>query len=451
MSATGAIAARLRAWINQPEAELSRWQRFAALVAALTAHCARQLRRDRAPQMAAALSYRTLFGLIPTMVLSLIVLRFFYADSIQEPLRRVLDYVGLADVAIPAEGDSRAVGDGDERLGVWIESLIDRVSEINFAAIGAVGVAVLLYAALSLMAQVEQAFNVIYKAGSARKLIARITQYWTLLTLAPLGIVASFWINDRFRTIVQEIGGSAFVSAFGVLAAFVVSWLILLLAFKVVPNARVNLKAALLGSFVAAALWEAGKWAFGLYVGFATGYAKFYGSLGLIPIFMLWVYLTWLIVLFGLELSYAVQTLERGVDAFRDSLRSQQREQADPVRALSMLTVIAAAFEQGESMTTSEIASIVGLSGAAAEPGLRALEREGLVHQIDGPEDEPMRWALSRPPDRIEMRQVAESLLDSTDGETASSGAMRGVRDALLNGLGDRTLASMLTTSERTS
>ncbi len=444
MSVTQSIASRVRAWIESPEAELSRWQRIAAATTALTVHCAWQLRRDRAPQMAAALAYRTLFGLIPTIVLSLIVLRFFYADSIQEPLRRVIEYVGLADVAVPANADAEATGAGEQRLGQWIEMLVQRVSEINFAAIGAVGIAVLLYAALSLMAQVEQAFNVIYKAGSKRKLMTRVTQYWTLLTLAPLAIIASFWINDRFSTLVQDIGGSALVSAFGIVAAFAVSWLILLLAFSLTPNARVQWHAALIGSFVAAVLWELGKWGFSLYVEFSTGYARFYGSLGLIPIFMLWVYMTWLIVLFGLELSYAVQTLERGIESFRASKQSAASEDADPMRALSMLATVGDAFQRGASVTSSDVAAAVGVSGAEADRGLRRLREESLVHQLEAPDGEPARWSLSRSPQDIQLRPVADALLESSGEAAVNAQAVASLRQSFLDGLGDRTLDTIL-------
>ncbi len=400
--------------------------------------------------MAAALTYRTLFGLIPTLVLSLIVLRFFYADSIEAPLRRVIDYVGLSDVAIPTQGDESAVGAGEERLGAWIEALVSRVSDINFTAIGAVGVGVLLYAALILMAQVEQSFNVIYKASTSRRLIARVMQYWTLLTLGPLGIVASFWINDQFQSMVRDIGGSAVVSAFGFIAAFFVSWLLLLLAYKVVPNARVQLKPALIGSFVAAALWEVAKWGFGLYVDFSTGYARFYGSLGLIPIFMLWVHITWLVVLFGLELSYALQTLERGIDSFRDASYSRRPETPDPMRALSILAGIADAFEKGDLLTTPEVAQFVGVSGERAQPSLNALEKLGLIHQVERPDDEPAQWSLSRAPEKIQLRSVAESLLNTAD-ENSRPPAITKLQQSLLQGLGDRTLDSMASPSKSAS
>ena len=118
-------------------------------------------------------------------------------------------------------------------------------------------------------------------------------------------MIASFYVGERFRTIVETVGGQAFVSLAGVLVTFTISWLLLLLAYTVVPDARVRLRPALAGAFVAAVLWETGKFAFREYLGFATGYSQFYGSLALIPIFLLWVYITWVCVLFGIQLSQA--------------------------------------------------------------------------------------------------------------------------------------------------
>lgn len=480
-----AIKSTVQGWFSRPDQELSRWQRIGMFAVALAMHCAGQLRRDRAPQMAAALAYKTLFGLIPTLVLSLILLRFFYGDDIKEPLQRVIEYIGLSDVAVPVEdevngalngmaidnGEVGAVVNGaassaspadlvvdkptpitpeeveeNERLGAWIQMLVNRVSEINFAAVGVVGVVVLIVAALSLMMQIDQAFNIVFKSHTNRKIVARVTQYWTILTLGPLGIVASFWISDRFNSIVESLGGSALVTTFGVLAAFFVSWLVLLLAFMVVPLAKVRLSAALVGSFVAAALWETGKWGFSLYLGFSTGYARFYGSLALIPIFMLWVYITWLIVLFGLELTYAMQTFESGLESFRDQKeKSESHCQTDPLRGLAVISAIAEAFERGDSISATELCAAAAVAPDSVHEALKALEKESLIHQIERPDDEQARWTLARPPEKIRLTQVFSVLAPESDGESAAAcKASEAMRMSLINGLGDQTLRDLL-------
>ena len=89
----------------------------------------------------------------------------------------------------------------------------------------------------------------------------------------------------------------------------VASWVLLLLLLTLMPNTTVHLRPALIGSLVAAILWKFAKHGFKLYLTKAVSYSVLYGSLGLIPLFLFWMYLTWLIVLFGLELTYTLQAM----------------------------------------------------------------------------------------------------------------------------------------------
>ncbi len=446
MNPPRSIPTALRAWVNSPEAELTRWRRALINAAALGWHCAVMLRRDRAPQMAAALAYRTIFGLIPTLVLSLIVLRFFYPDSIAEPLRRLLDASGLSDLTIESADDSAAPS--VQPVGEWIESLVARIGELNFAAIGVVGVGVLIYAALSLMTQVEQSFNTIYKAPTGRRLAARLTQYWTILTLGPLGVFGSFWLGDRGRAALETLGAGRAINALGIAPALAASWLALLLAYVVIPHARVRLRPALAGAFVAALLWETGKWGFGLYVGLTTGYSRFYGSLGLLPIFLLWIYITWLIILFGLELAYATQHHDRGM-ALLTTRGERDDKHGDAALAVATLAVIGGAFKRGEPVTAAETARAVGVAPDAAAGMLAALERAGVLHQRERSDGAPAAWSLSMPPDEIRL----ETLLDKfsaheTGGSPLAAAGARIVRDSIRAGLKDKTLADVLRETE---
>ena len=444
MSGPRSIPSALRAWLNSPQTELTRFQRTVTSAVALAFHCARQLRRDRAQQMAAALAYRTIFGLIPTLVLSLIVLRFFYADSISTPLHRLINYVGLDQLAIPT-GDAASGGAGEARVSEWIESLVARVSSLNFAAIGVVGVTVLIYAALSLMAQVEHAFNTIYKAQAGRSVVAKVTQYWTILTLGPMGVLGSFWISDRGRDALGGVGSGRVFSSLGVIPALAMSWLVLLLVFMVIPHTRVRLRPALVGSFVAAALWEIGKWGFALYLGFSTGYARFYGSLGLIPIFMLWIYLTWLIVLFGLELSYALQTLDRGLASFRSTPTAPDRPDIDPAAGVALLAAVAESFEQGDSLTAAQLATTIARSSESVQAAIGVLQAAGFVHPVEQSDDGPTKYTLAKPPDKIELRAVASALaVESANQSSAAGKAAEVCQSATQQGLGDQTLATLL-------
>jgi membrane protein len=412
------ISPGFEAWLEKPSSELSPWMRPVRYTLRLAVRAVQQLIRDRAPLMAAAITYRTVFALVPVLVVSLVVLRFFLGtNAISDGVNALLDQLGLTDLAIDTLNEPAAEAQGDEPadasgpledtegpqdVAQWIETLVQRVEGVNFGAIGAVGAAILVYASISLLVQVEQCFNIIYAAPSGRKITTRLTTYWTMLTLGPIGIISSLTLGSRLGEIVRpEQWGSGI---FDSLLSLGISWLILTAAYTLIPNARVKLRPAALGAIIAAVLFEIGKHAFRSYLGFSTGYARLYGSLGLVPVFFLWVYITWLIVLFGLEISRALQTMSdhHHTDPAADP-------PADPVCALAMLVEAARRFDDGRPLLLSEAASAAGLTPRHAEDVFKKLADRGYVHAVETEEDEP-RFVLAREPHRIQTADVARAI-----------------------------------------
>jgi len=436
MSVVREAAGVVRRLFASPEEELSRWQIAARGAMRLTWRCGVQMVEDRAPQMAAALAYRTIFGLIPTLVLAVVVLKFFYgADALTGPLDRFLDFIGLQELA---------VGEGEAGAADWIQQLVQRVSEINFTAIGAVGVLLLVYAAISLVIQVEGAFNTVYDAPRRRRLITRLTTAWTILTLGPLGVAGSFYVADRMRDAVETLGGGGVISATGAVISFAISWLILLVGYIIVPNARVHLRPALTGAFVGALLWELGKWAFAAYVDFSTGYARFYGSLGLVPLFLLWVHLTWLVILFGLEVSYAMQTLRTG--ALTSSKRVPAEGALDPDIVVSLLAFAAHRFNDGRTVTVTETAEEMALPGEVAARVLERLVRAEMLRRVETDDDDVTAYTLARPPSQIRLAEAIQAIegLRLRPRDDAARRMMSRLAETRSETLGDRTLADLL-------
>lgn len=429
MSVVSDAIESFRRLLDSPERELTRWQRAGRNFVALSVHCTRQLRAIKAQQMAAALTYRTVFSLVPTFVLGLVVLRFF-ADSeqIAGQVEQLMSYAGLDTLQIPSDGEGEAMTAAD-----WVETLVARISEINFAAIGVVGVLVLVYAGVSLLLEIERAFNAIYRSDTRRALVARISRSWTILTLGPLGLIGSFYVGEQFRSIVESVGGQALVSLAGVLVTFTISWLLLLLAYTVVPAARVRLRPALVGAFVAAVLWEAGKFGFREYLGFATGYARFYGSLALIPIFLLWVYITWLCVLFGIQLSQAMQSLRPG-----ELLRDLEHESAlDPMLRVALLVEIARTFEGGGVVQPDELADRLDTPESTIVEALIGLDGDHLVARVMDDEGEFAGYALARPASAIRAGEVI------AEARSHEAGVLASLHQRQAEAFGDRTVADL--------
>ncbi len=262
---------------------------------------------DRAMQMAAALSFRTLFGLLPVMVVATVLVK---ALGMEEyylgPLGKLFSFLGLNHVSIIPPADSglaRAT-----TLDVWLQDRVRDAGQINVAAIGWVGVSLTLYAAISLMVTIENCCNIIYRAPHGRAWTNRVPIYWFVLTISPLMVIFSTFIDSRFQSTMVDLHLFGWLTSLaGTAWTLFALWVLMLSAYMLFPNTRVHPKPAMIGALVSAVLLATGKRTMGAYLENAMSLSQLYGSLGLVPLFMFWVYVMWLAVLFGLEVSALLQ------------------------------------------------------------------------------------------------------------------------------------------------
>lgn len=157
-------------------------------------------------------------------------------------------------------------------------------------------------------------------ARLGRSFLHRVINYWALLTLGPLLLGFGIYITTRYsavgrlqRTVLTHIGPA--------LLSYVVATAAFFLLYFILPNTKVKVRAALFGAAVGALIWSIAKWGFGLYVTRLIPYSQVYGVLGLIPLGVLWIFITWFIVLFGLELTFTMQHL-KSLDAVEQTIRT---------------------------------------------------------------------------------------------------------------------------------
>lgn len=529
--------------------------------------CTNGIKRSQLTRMAAALSYRTLFGLIPVMVVGLVFTATFAPrETVSGWLESLLAFAGLSQISVVQTVE---IGPPDPsasspRLDQWIQAMVDHVRSLKWEVVGFVGLATLIYAAISMLVEIEEAFNQIYHAPSGRSWTRRVTQYWTLLTLGSLFLVGSFSLPSQLegkvnqvlsyaRTVVgyEQIGNvseevlraramrtstdveadaalnadpalkagqtvdpvaaqpasradqkgtsvlpvptaafAAIASAeaandtanekeekesarkpppaaktvTGVLigAAFslMVSFVLFLTIYCVVPNTRVQIGAASVGACMTALLWEFAKQAFALYVSSSSGYATFYGAIALLPMFLIWVYLTWLIVLFGLHVAYAMQSyraaarqgLTQSVMVALGLMAEQQSgskavRSLDPAATIVVLSVVGESFSKGKSTEPSDLMERTGLDEEAAVQVLERLVVAGLLHRTT-PKDSAVdsSYVLAYPPQAIALADVLRLAQEPVD-QIKSAAAVR-VLDSLskarIEALGTKTLADVL-------
>lgn len=431
------VSEAVRRLVTRPTSELGRVQRSARYLIELVRHCAGELAHDRASEMAAALTYRTIFSLVPMFVMALIVFNAFggFKNIGGEVQGKLYSYLGISSLAVPgaAEAGHPAVIDPADasssenaelrsKVDQIMTDLVDKVSNISFKGIGAVGMGLLIWAALSLMVTIEQSFNRIYGTPTGRPWHLRIAIYWAVITLGPVLLFVSLYLTNQAVAMFSSVGVlSGIMRQVTRFTAFAASWMLLFLLYVLMPNTKVNWRSAAAGAFVTAILYETGKWGFQLYVDKAVPYAKLYGSLGLVPLFLFWVYLTWLIVLFGLELTYTLQAMKG--HRFKHLAEDRTGEiVADPQWMIPLLAHVAVAFDEGRAMTRGQLAQALGLPERAVAELTRQLESQGLIHRVQGASPEDTGITLAQPPERIAVARLLQLINDITLTPTKRTG-----------------------------
>ncbi len=374
----------LKRVVTEPRSELNRWERRARFAYDLGRYGARRLRRDSATQMAAALSYRTLFSFLPVLVVGTMAVR--AVGGVSRFRDRLADYLaglGLSDMHVTtAQGTSE--GSDGQALSAWVLQLYDEAERIDLTAITWVGVAVLLYSAISLMVTIENSTNAIFRAPGGRKWSRRFPIYWTLLTLGPVAISGTIYLNGQIEHFVGSLTGIASVlKVLGPLLGFLTTWGILFSAYRWLPNTHVRFRPAAIGAVFAALALEFGKATLGAYVGNAFSVRYLYGSLGLIPLFMFWLYLMWLIVLFGVEVAAAVQKFGSGKVQDDDELAERSPRITDPGVLVVVMQLIARRFGDGETTDVRGVTDELRLEERTVLHMLDALVDAQLLHWLD--------------------------------------------------------------------
>ncbi len=256
------------------------WQRF---------------RDDKCFETAGALSYTTLFAIVPMLAAVVAIVSVFPA------------FAGLRDNVTRFIFRSFVPAAGETVQGYLLEFAA------NASKLTLMGVLVLLASALMMMASIEDRFNRIWRIASPRKGSARLLLYWAALTLGPIlvtaGVGVSSWVYAQ--PLWRGVAGHG-VAGFRLwlLAPFLITWTGLAVLYEVVPNCRVRWRHAITGALVAAVLFEFARKGFAVYVQGVANYREVYGALAAIPIFLIWVYLSWVIVLLGAILAAALHAFE---------------------------------------------------------------------------------------------------------------------------------------------
>ncbi|MBU1701515.1 MAG: YihY/virulence factor BrkB family protein [Candidatus Eisenbacteria bacterium] len=257
--------------------------------------------RGRIALRASAMTFTTLLTLVPLLILTFSIIRALG---------------GFGDLEIRLEGfilDNIAPG-SQQQVQSW---MLDFFRSVRAGTYNGISLMILLGGGLGLLGTVEGAFNDVWGIHRGRNLFHRFSTYTTIIFFGPLliglslSMTASLKTSELWDGLRTTIPVASFIlSALFQLIPIILTCIAFTLMYVIIPNARVRVRAALPAGFAAGVLWEISKWGYGLYLGRATHYGALYGSLAAIPLFMVWVYLTWLVVLFGAHLTFAQESAD---------------------------------------------------------------------------------------------------------------------------------------------
>ena len=397
----------LKELLTTPTEQLGKASRFLVFQIKLWWHCVRLLIKNRAGQQAAALSYHTIFGLIPLAIIALLIFQSFPAyKGVGDKVKGlVYEQLHLSTIEYPDPANA----EGSIKLTEHLDEITGRVfTGLSEGKIALVSAVVIIWAALALLSTIERAFNNIWRVGRGRSFLHRIINYWALLTLGPLLLGVGIYITTRYAT-VGRLQKTVLAHIGPAVLSYIVATVAFFLLYFILPNTKVKTKAAIFGAAMAALVWTLAKWCFGLYVTKLIPYSQVYGVLGLIPLGVFWIFITWFIVLFGLQLTFTTQHL-KSLDAAEIASAEKTEEYfiANELTLINVVREIAIAFEANSAPIEAEVInSKLNIPAEFGEKILQHLVDRGLIVKTSDPK---VGFIPAKDPANIRLSDIAEAV-----------------------------------------
>lgn len=339
---------------------------------------------DKCFETAGALSYTTLVSLVP---LTVAVFAMFSAFPMFADARNTLVNFVFANF-VPTAG---------EKVQAAMLGFAANASQLT-----GISILVMLFSALSMMISIEDRLNRIWRVHQARGWTSRVLLYWAALTLGPILMVGGIAVTS-FVTAVpllhDTVGNLGLGDRLLGVLPFVVTFVTLWLMYVLIPNCKVSRTDAAIGALLGAVLFEIARWGFTVFVRNAQAYQQIYGVLAAIPIFLLWIYLSWVIVILAASIAASASAFEYQPPG------EKLRQDAEFLGLLVVLGHFVEAQRMGGSVDPASV--------GAGEPGLHAsaiacyfddLQRADLIRRGEGG-----GWLLSRSLDSTDLLRVYQA------------------------------------------
>ena len=350
---------------------------------------------------ATSLVYTTLLSLVPLLAFSFSVLKSFGVHNAITPLLlNVLEPLG-------------------ERADEVTKQIIAFVENMRVGVLGAVGLGMLVWTVISLMQKIELSFNETWRVSDQRTMARRFSDFLSVILIGPLLMFSAFGISASLtaNVVIERLRDYEVVGWAIDLTRTLTPYLLIVGAFTFlyifIPNTKVRLVSAFIGATVAGVLWVAAGWIFGSFVASSASYTAIYSAFATPILFMIWLYVSWLILLVGASISFYFQHPEN-VKPTRATivLSGRLKERA----ALQIMSMIGRDYYSGANDWTLErLAKALNLACETVAPVLEALEQSGLLSRTA---DEPTRYLPARPLDETPLSAVVQAVRRAEEQRT---------------------------------
>lgn len=391
----------------------------------------REFFRDRGQNLSSSLAFTTVLSLVP--LLTVVTSALAVSGAFDSPDASLLQYL---EPVFPSAAAKAA-------------HYLQEFAQSSAAGVGGVSALAFVVVSIFLFVDIERAFNAIWHAQDRRPVFAKLLTYYFVVTFGPILMVTSVGLTARAQLMLSRFG-----LEMGFLGTFAPVLMALVLFVGVhwsLPGTRVRWWAAVIGGVFTAVAFEVAKFGFNLYVEHVVleSYTTIYGALGLFPIFLIWVYVSWIVVLFGAELAYISQNLRMVVEVDAAAVRQPERHKTNiynPLVGLEVLAPVARQFKAGRgSLAESELVRSLGYPESFLRDVIGDLEQMGALQMVEDAGTEVRGVIPARPLEDIRLLEVVQKFTDFGEPNSRALIELQGeIQRVAEEVLGEKTAQSLV-------
>jgi membrane protein len=358
----------------------------------------RRFIENKDPLRTSALTYYSLLSIVPVLALIFGIAKGF-------GLEKILEKVILKNF------------EGQEEISMQIITFAHTLlANVKGELVAGIGIVILFYTTIRILTNIEDSFNDIWRVTKARNLLRKISDYLSIMLICPVLLILSSTITvvvtSQVRLLIQKIQIFALVSPLIYfllkLLPYGMLWILFTFLYVFMPNTRVRFKSGLVAGIIAGTIYQLFQWG---YISLQFGVARYnaiYGSFAAIPLFCIWLQTSWLIVLFGAEISFAYQNS----DAYEFEKDCQTVSHSyKRLLALRVMHLIVKNFSnKEEALTSKQISNKLGMPGPMVQQIINDLTTAKLVSEIIRAKGQSAGFQPALDPDHLTIKYVINAL-----------------------------------------